>query len=122
MKTYSETDLIKISQWLKVLGDPNRLCLLEKIIEGVHCNCELGHALNIAPNLISHHLSILKESGLISAERDQQDSRWINYSVNAQTLAEIQTLFDDFFDTQRIQSKKALGLTVPEGDLLLDCC
>jgi len=67
-KTFSSDDLIKSAQWLKIICEPNRLMLLEKIIEGIHCNCELGQALQIAPNLISHHLSVLREAGLISAE------------------------------------------------------
>jgi len=57
---FSCEELTTFSRWLKVICEPNRLLLLEKIIEGVQCNCELGDALQMAPNLISHHLSVLR--------------------------------------------------------------
>jgi ArsR family transcriptional regulator len=53
---FSNEELANFAQRLKVICEPNRLLLLEKIIEGVQCNCELGDALQMAPNLISHHL------------------------------------------------------------------
>ena len=40
----------------------------------------------MAPNLISHHLSVLREIGLVNAERDRVDSRWVYYSVNRMRL------------------------------------
>jgi ArsR family transcriptional regulator, arsenate/arsenite/antimonite-responsive transcriptional repressor len=43
-------------------------------MEGVHCNCELGEALDMAPNLISHHLSVLRKAGLVEVERDAFDA------------------------------------------------
>jgi ArsR family transcriptional regulator, arsenate/arsenite/antimonite-responsive transcriptional repressor len=62
------TQITKISEMaslLKILSEPNRLRILEKIMEGVQCNCELGSALQMAPNLISHHLSVLRDAGVI---------------------------------------------------------
>lgn len=106
-KTFSSDDLIKSAQWLKIICEPNRLLLLEKIIEGIHCNCELGQALKIAPNLISHHLSVLREAGLITAERDPVDNRWVYYSINPIRMHELQAFFADFFDKDRIQPRGA---------------
>jgi len=106
-KTFSSDDLIKSAQWLKIICEPNRLMLLEKIIEGIHCNCELGQALQIAPNLISHHLSVLREAGLISAERDPVDNRWVYYSINPVMMDDLKAFFTDFFDKDRIQPRGA---------------
>ena len=44
------------------------------LMEGVQCNCELGDGLQMAPNLISHHLRVLREAGLVDVERDIQDA------------------------------------------------
>jgi len=49
------TDFDKAVKWLKVIAEPTRLYLLEKIMEGVQCNCELGKERGLAPNLVSHH-------------------------------------------------------------------
>lgn len=103
---YSKEDLGEFARWLKVICEPNRLLLLEKIIEGVQCNCELGDALQMAPNLISHHLSVLREVGLIEAERDPIDARWVYYSINPKAMQELRSLFGDFFDTSRIQPRR----------------
>lgn len=103
---FSTEELTNFARWLKVICEPNRLLLLEKIVEGVQCNCELGDALQMAPNLISHHLSVLREAGLIEAERDPVDSRWVYYSINAKAITKLGSLFGDFFNTDRIQPRR----------------
>lgn len=102
---FSNDELADFARWLKAVSEPKRLLLLEKIIEGVQCNCELGDALQMAPNLISHHLSVLRDVGLIQAERDPIDGRWVYYSINPQAMQELRILFDGFFDTRRIQPR-----------------
>jgi DNA-binding transcriptional ArsR family regulator len=74
-------------------------------MEGVHCNCELGEALDMAPNLISHHLSVLRKAGLVEVERDAFDARWIYYSLNRQALAELNTAFGSLLDPARIKPR-----------------
>ena len=87
----------------KVLGEPNRLLLLNKIIEGIQCNCELGKSLSLSSNLVSHHLSVLCDSNLVSAKRDENDGRWIYYSVNEETFEQVKIFIDEFFNNNRIQ-------------------
>jgi ArsR family transcriptional regulator len=91
---------------LKVLAEPNRLLILEMIIQGIQCNCELGDALQMAPNLISHHLSKLREAGLVNVERDPSDARWMYYSVNQTALDELNAMFGAFFDPKRILPRR----------------
>lgn len=103
---FSEEQLSELKKWLKVISEPKRLLLLEKIIAGVQCNCELGEALQMAPNLTSHHLAVLRESGLVDVERDPNDGRWIYYSVNLKAMEEIKEVFNRFFNDQRIQPRR----------------
>ena len=56
----SPTNLLTLADRLKVLAEPKRLLILHLLMEGVQCNCELGGALEMPPNLISHHLSVLR--------------------------------------------------------------
>lgn len=102
----SPVDLDRLASRLKVLAEPKRLLILEMIIQGMQCNCELGDALQMAPNLISHHLSKLREAGLINAERDPLDSRWIYYSINQAALDELNGTVGVFFDPERIQPRR----------------
>jgi ArsR family transcriptional regulator len=104
----SNEQIGNLARWLKVICEPNRLALLEKIIEGVQCNCELGDALQMAPNLISHHLSILREAGLLDVERDPVDARWMYYSVNLKAVEELKQVFGTFFDPDRIQPRRVV--------------
>ena len=106
MENFSEPQIKRVAKWLKVLAEPNRLLILNKIIQGVQCNCEMGDALNMAPNLISHHLGILRDAGILNVERDPVDARWGYYSVNLAVLHEINQQVLPFFDPERIQPRK----------------
>lgn len=98
--------LSELSSLLKIISELNRLRILESIFQGVQCNCELGSELDIAPNLISHHLSVLRDAGIIETERAPHDARWIYYSINDQKLEEIRTLLNIFFDPSRVQPRQ----------------
>lgn len=99
-------NLESLAERLKVLAEPKRLLILEMIIQGMQCNCELGDALQMAPNLISHHLSKLRKVGLVDVERDAVDSRWVYYSVNRVAFEELNSVFGAFFDPERIQPRR----------------
>jgi ArsR family transcriptional regulator len=92
---------------MKVLGEPNRLLLLELLMQGVQCNCDLGQALGMAPNLVSHHLAVLREAGLVRAEHDPLDARWIYYSIDPSALSELRETLARFLDVDRIQPRRS---------------
>ena len=94
-----KSDLDKLSNLLKVIAEPNRLQILMLLMQGAQCNCEIGNNLNIAPNLISHHLGILKKAGLVEFSRHATDGRWIYYSINRQNLAWLQDQLEIFLAT-----------------------
>lgn len=100
------TNLKRLAEQLKVLAEPNRLLILNLLMEGVQCNCELGGALQLAPNLISHHLSVLRQAGLVDVERDALDARWVYYTVNHAALDELNAAFGAFFNPARIQPRR----------------
>lgn len=100
------TDLQMLAEWLKVLAEPKRLLIFHQLMEGVQCNCELGGNLDMAPNLISHHLRVLREAGLVDVERDPNDARWAYYSVNEKALKELNQAFGVFFDPNRIKPRR----------------
>jgi ArsR family transcriptional regulator len=109
-------ELDYLARRLKVLADPNRLRIVHLLMEGVHCNCELGDALDMAPNLISHHLRVLRQAGLVDTQRDSLDARWIYYSLNRAALEELNQVFGAFFDTARIKPRRPT--CGPEGALV----
>jgi ArsR family transcriptional regulator len=104
--TQPPTNLQGLADRLKVLAEPKRLLILHLLMEGVQCNCELGDELEMAPNLISHHLSVLRQAGLVNIERDAVDARWIYYSINQAALNELNEMFGVFFDPDRIKPRR----------------
>ena len=99
-------NLQTLAERLKVLAEPKRLLIFNLLMEGVQCNCELGDALGVPPNLISHHLSVLRQAGLVEVERDALDARWVYYSVDRAALEELNAAFGAFFDPARIQPRR----------------
>lgn len=91
---------------LKALADPKRLLIFHMLMEGMQCNCELGESLGMAPNLVSHHLRLLREAGLVEAERDAHDARWVYYSVNSLALEAMRSAFGVFFAAARIKPRR----------------
>ncbi|MDQ0382650.1 ArsR family transcriptional regulator [Amycolatopsis thermophila] len=79
-------DLAKV---FKAVGDPVRLRLLSLIAShdgGEACVCDLTGTFDLTGPTISHHLKVLRESGLITGERR---GTWIYYRVQPQTLARL---------------------------------
>jgi len=95
-----------MAELLRVVAEPKRLLILDLLMQGVQCNCELGEALRLAPNLISHHLSVLRKAGLVDMERDALDARWIYYSINRGALDELNSSWDAFFNPARILPRR----------------
>jgi ArsR family transcriptional regulator, arsenate/arsenite/antimonite-responsive transcriptional repressor len=103
--TEAGPDAAVLAQLLKALGEPNRLRIVNLLMEGVQCNCELGSVLDMAPNLISHHLRVLREIGLVRVERDAVDARWLYYSLDVDMLGQMCQAFGGFFDPARIKER-----------------
>jgi ArsR family transcriptional regulator, arsenate/arsenite/antimonite-responsive transcriptional repressor len=68
----------------RALGDPTRLGVVRALASGTRCVCELREHLDVPPSLLSHHLAVLREAGLVTARRR---GRWIDYCLDAEALA-----------------------------------
>lgn len=51
------------------LGDPARRSILRELSSGTTCVCELEGSLGLAQNLLSYHLRVLREAGLVAGRR-----------------------------------------------------
>ena len=111
----NETELTELTAVLKALSDPNRLRIFAELMRGDSCNGELKENLKLPANLLSHHLRVLNEAGLVSSRRDRIDGRWIYYSVDRKGVARWQAWFSDFFNPAQIQERPVCG---PEGQLV----
>ena len=55
---------------LKVLSDSTRLSVLETLMSGPKNVGELMEALGVEQSLLSHHLGVLRDNGLVEAMRE----------------------------------------------------
>jgi ArsR family transcriptional regulator len=90
---------------LKALADPNRLRIFDLLMRGDSCNCELNEKLGLPPNLLSHHLRVLHQAGLVRSRRDTLDARWIYYSIDKEMVAYWRVWLNQFLDPARVQER-----------------
>jgi ArsR family transcriptional regulator, arsenate/arsenite/antimonite-responsive transcriptional repressor len=86
MRSIAAKDLKQSVGWFHALSDETRLQILDCLGEGEQCVCDLTDRLQAAQSRLSFHLKTLKDAGLIT---DRREGRWIYYSLNEDTLAEI---------------------------------
>ena len=55
---------------LKVLSDSTRLAVMESLMDGARNVGKLMEELGIEQSLLSHHLAILRDTGLVEATRE----------------------------------------------------
>jgi len=63
-------DATSCADLLKVLADETRLAVVQQLLEGPRHVGEMNEELGIDQSLLSHHLKVLRESGIVSGERD----------------------------------------------------
>ncbi len=77
----------ELARAFKAVGEPVRLRLLSLIAShagGEACVCDLTGAFDLSGPTISHHLRVLRETGVITGERR---GTWIYYRVRTEMLA-----------------------------------
>jgi ArsR family transcriptional regulator len=66
------------SRTFRALADESRVRLLNLLLEGEICVCELSEVLTLPQPSISRHLIYLKRAGLVTM---RQDGKWRHYSI-----------------------------------------
>jgi ArsR family transcriptional regulator, arsenate/arsenite/antimonite-responsive transcriptional repressor len=98
-------ELRRTAQLFHAMSDETRLALLEMLRDGECCVCDLQDALDAAQSRLSFHLKVLKDAGLVI---DRKEGRWVQYSLNADTFAELMNLVGAFKPSRRSLSARVL--------------
>jgi ArsR family transcriptional regulator len=80
------------------LSDPTRLEIMERLKEGEQCVCDLTDVMKTAQSRLSFHLKVLKDTGLIT---DCPEGRWIYYSLDQETLEELEAVVESLRGSRR---------------------
>lgn len=87
MRTATAHDLDRLLELLHALADEKRIQIVSHLAGGERCVCELQDDLDAGQSLLSHHLRVLKEAGVVT---DRREGRWVHYSLNRDVLLEIE--------------------------------
>ena len=61
-----ETDgLVAFTPFFKAFGNDTRVAIIEYLMSGEKCVCEITARLSMSQPLISHHLAILRDAGFV---------------------------------------------------------
>lgn len=85
----NENDIKKEADVFKAMADPCRLEILSLLREGELCACEIMVGVDRPQSSTSHHLSILKDAGLI---KERKDGRWSRYRLSEGAVIEMLNL------------------------------
>ena len=77
---------MSFQETFKALSDPTRREILRLLRDRAKTAGEIGSYFDMTGATISHHLSVLREAGLIS---DQRRGKYIYYELNLSVLDEI---------------------------------
>ena len=78
---------------LRAVADPTRLRLLSLVLShegGEACVCDLLPFFDLSQPTISHHLKVLRESGLLSREKR---GTWVYYAARPEAMTALARLF-----------------------------
>ncbi len=70
----------------KALSDPTRRAILDLLKTGAQTAGEIGAHFDMTGATVSHHLSVLKDAGLVS---DERRGKFICYELSVSVLDEI---------------------------------
>ena len=80
---------------LRALSEPVRWRILELLATEELCVCHLVEDLGIAQPLVSHHLKVLREAGLVESERHRY---WTYYRLRPHVLGGVAAALADLAD------------------------
>ncbi len=83
---------------MESLSDPIRINILELMMNGEICVCDIVKVTGLSQSKISYHIKILKDSGLIS---DRQEGRWVYYKLDLEVLLNIQNWMGNLIQSSK---------------------
>jgi ArsR family transcriptional regulator len=89
MTTATASSLTRSAQLFHALSDEARLRIIEILLDGEHCVCDLMTHIDAAQSRLSYHLKVLKDAGLVL---DRREGRWSYYTLQRDVFLEAEEL------------------------------
>jgi ArsR family transcriptional regulator len=84
-----DLDISRAATIFHALSDETRLEIIQRLLTGEKCVCDLTDALDAAQSRLSFHLKTLRDAGLVS---DRRAGRWVYYTLDREAFGEIEEL------------------------------
>lgn len=82
----------RLAATLKALADPSRLRMLSLVAAtGDACVCDLAGVVDVSQPTVSHHLKVLRDAGIVTAERR---GTWVHYRLADETDPLVRSVLD----------------------------
>lgn len=95
METTVSVDLEVLARAFHALADRKRLEIVRLLTNGERCVCDLTEVVGAKQSLLSFHLKILREAGLVTSRRR---GKWMYYSLNYEFIEEMRAIIGSVAD------------------------
>jgi ArsR family transcriptional regulator len=99
-KIFGEQEMKGISQLFKAFSDESRLRIINLLLQGELCICNLMDILEMPQSKVSRHMAYLKHSGIVD---DRREGIWVYYSLcepkdraHASILQSLESSFSEY--------------------------
>ncbi|MBT5074637.1 MAG: winged helix-turn-helix transcriptional regulator [Kordiimonadaceae bacterium] len=90
----SSQDAENAAKFLKTLANPNRLIILNLLMNNESCVGDLEKSLNISQSALSQHLSRMRDDGILARRRESQQ---IFYTIKDERIKKYLKLTQEVF-------------------------
>lgn len=99
---------------LQALADPMRLAIVRQLsTERETCACDLVVGIDISQPTVSHHLRVLREAGLVTADRR---GSWVYYALAPEGVARLQRIMSGLLPATGLGTAAIAGRRLPVVD------
>jgi ArsR family transcriptional regulator len=89
MATTVDLDISRAATLFHALSDETRLEIIQRLLSGEKCVCDLTDALDAAQSRLSFHLKTLRDAGIVT---DRRAGRWVYYTLDREVFGELDEL------------------------------
>lgn len=98
MTVAERLDIGRAATLFHALSDETRLEIIQRLLSGEKCVCDLTDALDAAQSRLSFHLKTLRDAGIVT---DRKAGRWVYYSLDREAFGEIEELVKSIKPSRR---------------------
>jgi ArsR family transcriptional regulator len=98
MPVAESLDISRAATLFHALSDETRLEIIQRLLSGEKCVCDLTDALDAAQSRLSFHLKTLRDAGIVN---DRKSGRWVYYTLDKDVFSELEELVKSIKPSRR---------------------